>query len=105
MKYFLTLCKFVVVLGLVPTISSLGGETAKELSGNALEATTGSVGSHILEGKLLHIDGEFWVVEDMASNQHRIHIGPKTTLPQAPKQSGDSVQAVVRKNGHALLIQ
>ncbi len=105
MKRFLTICKFVVVLGLVPNISALGGETAKDLPGNVLEATTGSAESHILEGKLLHIEGEFWVVEDMASNQHRIHIGPKTTLPQAPKQSGDSVQAVVRKNGHALLIQ
>lgn len=105
MKYFLTLCKFVVVLGLVPNISALGGETTKELPDNALETTTGSGGSRILEGKLLNIEGEFWVVEDMASNQHRIHIGPETTLPQAPKQSGDSVQAVVRKNGHALLIQ
>ena len=105
MTGFFSVCKFIVVLSLVPVFPVLGGETTKELPGKTMETTTGSTGSHILEGKLLNIEGEFWVVEDMASNQRRIHIGSDTTLPQSPKQPGDFVQAVVRKNGHALLIQ
>ena len=45
------------------------------------------------------------MVEDMASNQGRIHIESEITLSQSPKQPGDSIQSVVRKNGYALLIQ
>ena len=105
MTRFINICKLLVVFSLLPVFPALAGETTKELPGKALEATTGSNGSHILEGKLLNIEGEFWVVEDMANNRHRIHIGSNTTLPQSPKQPGDFVQAVVRKNGHALLIQ
>jgi len=37
------------------------------------------------------IEGEFWMVEDMASNQGRIHIESETTLSQSPKQPGDSI--------------
>ena len=105
MAHFFNIFGFVVVLTLVPLFPVLGGETLKELPGKAVEATTGSNGSHILEGKLLNTEGKFWVVEDLSGNQHRIHIGAKTTLPQTPKQTGDSIQAVVRKNGLALLIQ
>ena len=103
MTHFFKIYRFVVVLSLVPIFSALGGETIQELPGKALEATTVSTGSHILEGKLLKmIEEEFWMVEDMASNQHRIHKGSETTLPQLPKQPEDSIQSVVKKNGHAL---
>jgi hypothetical protein len=64
-----------------------------------------STGSNILEGKLLKIEGDLWVVKDSSGNQHQIHIGAKTILPQSPKQTGDTIQAVVRKDGHASFIQ
>jgi hypothetical protein len=103
MTHFFKICRFVVVLSLVPIFSALGGETIQELPGKALEATTVSTGSHIFEGKLLKmIEEEFWMVEDMASNLDRIHMGSETTLSQSPKQPGDSIQTVVKKNGHAL---
>ncbi len=105
MTDFFHICILVVIFIFSPLFPALGGETVKEIPSNTVEAKPGSNGSHILEGKLLNIDGEFWVVEDMANNQRRIHIGPDTTLPQSAKQPGDSFQAVVRKNGHALLIQ
>jgi len=105
MMQFMSMFKLVVVLSLIPNLYALGEETTKTLPGNTIEATTASRESYILEGKLLNIEGKYWVVEDMASNQHRIHVGTKTTLPQSPKQAGDSIQAVVRANGLALLIQ
>jgi hypothetical protein len=77
----------------------------KELPGKYLQADPSSTGSNILEGKLLKIEGDFGVVEDLSGNQHQIHIGTETTLPQSPKQTGDSIQAVVRKDGHASFIQ
>ena len=94
-----------VVLSLVPIFSVLAGETMQELPGKSLQATPSSTGSNILEGKLVQIEGDFWLVEDLSGNQHRIHIGAKTILPQSPKQTGDSIQAVVRKDGHASFIQ
>ena len=77
----------------------------KEFPGKSLEATPSSTGINILEGKLLKIEGESWVVEDLSGNQHQIHIGAETKLPQSPKETGDSIQAVVRKDGHASFIQ
>jgi len=56
MTHFFHICRFVVVLSLVPIFSGLGGETVQELPGKALEASTGSTGSHIFEGKLLNND-------------------------------------------------
>ncbi len=105
MTYSFHVCVFVVVLIFSPLFPALGGETAKEIPSDTVEAKPGSNGSYILEGKLLNIDGEFWVVEDLDSNQRRIHIGSDTTVPQLAKQPGDSFQAVVRKNGHAIFIQ
>ena len=105
MTHFLKVCWFICVLSFVPILPSLGGETMKELPGRSLETATDSTGPHILEGKLLSIDGDFWVVEDMAGNHHRIHIVADTTLPHTPKKQGDSIQAVVRTGGHASFIQ
>jgi len=96
---------FLGVLGLAPTFSVLGGETMKEISGNSMETTTSSMASYVLEGKLLAVEGELWALEDMAGHQHRVHIMAETTLPQSPKQPGDSIHAVVNQNGHAQLIQ
>ena len=56
MTHFFHICRFVVVLSLVPIFSGLGGETVQELPGKALETSTGSTGSHIFEGKLLNND-------------------------------------------------
>lgn len=105
MTNFIKIGIFFFVLGFASILSVLAGETMKELPGKSMEATPSSTGSNILEGKLLKIEGEFWVVEDLSGNQHQIHIGAETKLPQSPKQTGDSIQAVVRKDGHASFIQ
>ena len=105
MLHFFKIFSFAVVLSYMPLFSALGGETGNMPPGQALQATPSSSGSQILEGKLLKIEGDFWVVEDKANHQHRIHIGSETMLPSPPKQLGDSIQALVKKDGHALLIQ
>ncbi len=105
MTYFFHIFICLAASSISPVFPALGEETKKEIPGKTVEATTASGGSHILEGKLLNIDGEFWVIEDLAKNERRIHIGPDTTLPQSAKKPGDSFQAVVRKNGHAIFVQ
>ena len=105
MTNFIKIGLFFVAFGLVPISSLLAEETPKEFPGKSLQATPSSTGSNILEGKLVQIEGDFWLVEDLSGNRHRIHIGAKTILPQSPKQTGDSIQAVVRKDGHASFIR
>jgi len=105
MRNFIKIGLFFVAFGLVPISSLLAEESMKEFPAKSLQATPSSTGSNILEGKLVQIEEDFWVVEDMSGNQHQIHIGAKTILPQSPKQAGDSIQAVVRKDGHASFIQ
>ncbi len=105
MTYFFLVVIFVATAFFSSLFPAFAKEVLKEIPNKTVEATTTSKGSHILEGKLLNIDGEFWVVEDLANNQRRIHIGADTTLPQTAKKPGDSFQAVVRKNGHAIFIQ
>ena len=105
MTNFIKIGLFFVAFGLVPISSLLAEETLKEFPGKSLHATPSSTGSNILEGKLVQIEGDFWLVEDLSGNQHQIHIGTKTILPQSPKQTGDFIQAVVRKDGHASFIQ
>ena len=105
MPHFIHIFTGVLVLSLLSLFPVLGMETTKERPIKAPSTTPGSGGSRILEGKLLNIEGDLWMVEDKAGNHHRVHIGPDTMRPQSPKEMGDSIQAVVRKNGHALLIQ
>ncbi len=102
MRHLFHICKLIVIFSLMPIFTAFSGETTKDVPTQAIESTSESTGSH---RKLLKAEGEFWLIEDKASNQHRIHIGSDTTLPQVPKQPGDSIQAVVRKNGHAIFIQ
>ncbi|MDH5429130.1 MAG: hypothetical protein OEZ57_00880 [Nitrospirota bacterium] len=105
MKHEIKISLFLGVLSVAPLHSVLGGEPMKDLPGNTKETTTGSLEPYALEGKLLNVDGEFWVMEDRSGNQHRLHIGAETTLPQASKQPGDSIHAVINQDGQALIIR
>ncbi len=105
MIHFLHIFTGVLVLTLLQHIPALGVENTKEQSSQTLNTNSSSGGSHILLGTLLNIEGDFWLVKDKTGNHHRVHIGPDTIRPHSPKETGDSIGAVVRKNGHALLIQ
>lgn len=105
MVHVMRISLFLGVLSVAPLLSVLGGEPMKELPGNALETNTGSIKPYALEGKLLNVEGEFWVMEDISGNQHRLHFVPETTFPQPPKQPGDSIHAVINQDGNALIIR
>jgi Cu/Ag efflux protein CusF len=57
-----------------------------------------------VKGDLLKIDGEFYVVKDMAGKEIRLHVDKTTTLDGAIKM-GDKVEAQATEKNHALSIR
>jgi hypothetical protein len=51
-------------------------------------------------GDLLKIDGEFYVVKDMAGKEIRLHVDKTTTMDGAMKV-GDKVEAQATEKNHA----
>jgi hypothetical protein len=62
-------------------------------------ATPGS--QTMVKGDLLKIDGEFYVVKDMAGREIRLHADKTTTLDGAIKV-GDKVEAQATEKNHAV---
>ena len=57
--------------------------------------------SQTVKGDLLKIDGEFYVVKDMAGKEIRLHIDKTSKLDGAFK-SGDKVEAQATEKEHAM---
>jgi hypothetical protein len=55
-------------------------------------------------GDLLKIDGEFYVVKDMAGKEIRLHADKTTTLDGAIKV-GDKVEAQATEKNHAVSVR
>jgi hypothetical protein len=53
-----------------------------------------------INGDLLKIDGEFYVVKDMAGKEIRLHVDKTTTMDGAMKV-GDKVEAQATEKNHA----
>ncbi|MEP6958733.1 MAG: hypothetical protein ABI980_08375 [Nitrospirota bacterium] len=61
-------------------------------------------GTQTVKGDLLKIDGEFYVVKDMAGKETRLHVDKTTTLDGAIK-AGDKVEAQATDKNHALSVK
>lgn len=58
-----------------------------------------------IDGKLMKIDGEFYVVEDSSGKELRLHVNAETKQLSGEKKPGDKIRAEITKGGHALSIQ
>ncbi len=58
----------------------------------------------MVKGDLLKIDGEFYVVKDMAGKEIRLHVEKTTTLESALK-AGDKIEAQATEKDHAVSIK
>ena len=58
----------------------------------------------VVKGDLLKIDGEFYVVKEMAGKEIRLHVDKTTTLDGAIKV-GDKVEATATEKDHAVSIK
>jgi hypothetical protein len=57
-----------------------------------------------VNGDLLKIDGEFYVVKDMAGKEIRLHVD-KTTVMEGVIKTGDKVEAQATEKNHAASIR
>ena len=57
-----------------------------------------------VDGDLLKIDGEFYVVKDMAGKEIRLHVDKTTALDGAIKV-GDKIEAQATEKNHAASIR
>ncbi len=58
----------------------------------------------IVQGEVLRIDGEFYVVKDASGKEVRLHVDKDTRLDGAPK-AGDRIEAQATADGHATSIK
>jgi hypothetical protein len=58
----------------------------------------------VVKGDLLKIDGEFYVVKDMAGKEIRLHVDKTSKLDGAFK-AGDKVEAQATEKDHAVSIK
>lgn len=65
-------------------------------------AATGA--SAVLKGDLLKIDGDFYVVKDMAGKEVRLHVDKSSKLDGVFK-TGDKVEAQATEKNHAVSIK
>ena len=89
--------------GVLMQVQAAGPMTEK--AGKGLSTTPSSQAFQTVAGKLVKIDGEFFVVEDPEGNQHRLHVNKRTVMLNGSKKPGDSLRAEVTKSGHAISIQ
>lgn len=56
--------------------------------------------ARVLQGKLVKIEGEYYVVQDASGKEVRVHVGKDTVLDGRIK-AGDKIDAQVSADGHA----
>ncbi len=60
--------------------------------------------SRIVQGEVLRIEGEFYVVKDAEGKEVRLHVNKDTRLDGTPK-AGDKIEAQATADGHATSIK
>lgn len=96
---------FLLTIGVAFVLHSQAGGPMDKMSERDLGTQESSTAFQTLDGKLLKIDGEYYVIEDHSGNQKRLHVSKDTLLLTGPKQPGDPVRVEITKNGHAISIQ
>ena len=92
MKKFIGLFVFALVLSVgIASLSYAAGDMAAPSTQTVI-------------GDLLKVDGEFYVVKDMAGKEVRLHADKTTTLDGVIK-AGDKVEAQATEKNHAMSIR
>lgn len=105
MKSTITLVILLFTLWVGPVLISQAGTMGDQFSETDLKTLPPSNAFETLDGKLLKIDGEFYVIQDFTGKEKRLHVSEETVMLSGPKKPGDSVRAEITKGGHAISIQ
>ena len=91
--------KKLIGLFVFATILSVGMASLSYAAGDMAAESTQTV-----KEDLLKIDGEFYVVKDMAGKEIRLHVDKTTTLDGAIK-AGDKLEAQATEKNHAVSVR
>ena len=91
--------KKLIGLFVFATILSVGMASLSYAAGDMAAESTQTV-----KGDVLKIDGEFYVVKDMAGKEIRLHVDKTTTLDGAIK-AGDKLEAQATEKNHAVSVR
>ncbi len=91
--------KKLIGLFMFTMILSAGMVSLSYAAGDMAETSTQTV-----KGDLLKMDGEFYVVKDMAGKEIRLHVD-KTTKLEGTIKTGDKIEAQASEKNHALSIR
>jgi len=105
MKPTITILAFLLTVGFGALLHSQAGTPIEQMSETDLKAVPSSDAFQTLDGKLLKIEGEYYVIEDFTGKEKRLHVSKETLLLNGPKQPGDLVRVEITKSGHAISIQ
>lgn len=105
MKNTIALLSFLLTIGFGALLHSQAGEPMDKMSEKTLNTDSKSSAFQTIDGKLLKIDGEFYVLEDSKGKQRRVHVNKETILLNGRKELGDTLRAQITPKGHAITIQ
>jgi hypothetical protein len=105
MKTTITILTFLLTLGFGALLNSQAGQKGDPMTETDLNTLPSSNAFQTLDGKLLKIDGEYYVIKEFDGNEKRLHVSKETVMLSGPKKPGDPVRAEITKSGHAISIQ
>ena len=105
MKPAITFFIFLLTIGFGALLNAQAGPAMDQVSERDLKAVPSSEAFQTLDGKLLKVDGDYYIIEDFTGKEKRLHVSKETMLLNGPKQPGDLVRVEVTKSGHAISIQ
>ena len=105
MKSMIALLIALLTFGFGAVLTSQAGTPMDKMTEKNLGTMPSSDTFRTLDGKLLKIDGEYYVIEDYEGREKRLHVSKETLMLNGPKQPGDSVRVEITKTGHAVSIQ
>ena len=105
MKTTIAILTAVLALGVGALTNTQAGKLGEQMTETDLNTLPSSNAFQTLAGKLLKIDGEYYVIQDFDGNEKRLHVSKETVMLSGPKKPGDPVRAEITKSGHAISIQ
>lgn len=91
----------------VIAVLAFGSFTLSSAAGSGSETKLDTKGApfRTIDGKILKIEGEYYVVEDLNGKEFRLHVSKETKYLEGRKKVGDKIRVEITRSGHALSIQ